>query len=111
MADRVAILLKGRIVSTGTPRELTASGSELTKIIVNTANNSLAGNPTVFPGVLSSEFIEDYATFFTATPGPTVAAIISQIESLGDTLIDLRVVRPSLEERFLEITQTKNQPK
>ncbi|MFA5815107.1 MAG: ABC transporter ATP-binding protein [Bacteroidales bacterium] len=108
MADRVAILLKGRIVSTGTPRALTLSGSELTKIMVNTANNCLGKNQSIFPGVLSSDFGEDYATYFTATPGPTVAALISEIEFRGDTLIDLRVVRPSLEERFLEITQTKN---
>jgi len=111
MADRVAILLKGRIVATGTPRELTATGSELTKIIVHTSNNSLGTNHGVYPGVITSGFSGDYATYFTATPGPTVAAIISEIESRGDTLIDLRVERPSLEERFLEITQTKtNQP-
>ena len=37
-------------------------------------------------------------------PGPTVSAIIAHIEAHDDTLIDLRVERPSLEERFLEIT-------
>jgi ABC-2 type transport system ATP-binding protein len=107
MADRVAILLRGKIVATGTPRELTATGSELTKIIVNTANNCLSYSKRTFHGVLTSDFSEDYATYFTSTPGPTVAAIISEIETHGDTLIDLRVVRPSLEERFLEITQIK----
>ena len=33
-----------------------------------------------------------------------ISAIIAYIEAQGDTLIDLRVERPSLEERFLEIT-------
>jgi ABC-2 type transport system ATP-binding protein len=37
---------------------------------------------------------------------PTVSAIIAFIESQKDPLIDLRVKRPSLEERFLEITGT-----
>jgi ABC-2 type transport system ATP-binding protein len=35
-----------------------------------------------------------------------LSAIIATIEAQGDTLIDLRVERPSLEERFLEITNT-----
>ena len=34
MADRVAILLQGRIVATGTPRELTATGAGFTKVQV-----------------------------------------------------------------------------
>jgi ABC-2 type transport system ATP-binding protein len=34
-----------------------------------------------------------------------LAAIISTIQARADTLIDLRVERPSLEDRFLEITQ------
>jgi hypothetical protein len=33
-----------------------------------------------------------------------VAAIIAFIEASGDRLIDLRVERPTLEERFLELT-------
>jgi ABC-2 type transport system ATP-binding protein len=108
MANRVAILLNGRIVATGTPRELTASGSELTKVMVNTSNNCLNKSLSHIAGVLTFDFRDDYATLFTSTPGPTVAAIISEIESGGDTLIDLRVVRPSLEERFLELTQTSD---
>jgi ABC-2 type transport system ATP-binding protein len=36
-----------------------------------------------------------------------VSAIIAHIEAQGDTLIDLRVERPSLEDRFLEITRTE----
>ena len=33
-----------------------------------------------------------------------MAAILDTIKALDDKLIDLRVERPSLEERFLEIT-------
>jgi hypothetical protein len=33
-----------------------------------------------------------------------VAAIIAHVETNDDLLVDLRVERPSLEERFLEIT-------
>lgn len=49
-------------------------------------------------------FKDDYAIYYSTNPGTTVSAIIKHIEAGDDTLIDLRVERPSLEERFLEIT-------
>ena len=104
MADRVAILLQGKIVATGTPRELTAAGAGLTKISVRTEQSSLAGDGKAFPAVRQQAFKEDYAVFFSTDPGPTVAAILDHLKVRGDKLIDLRVERPSLEERFLEIT-------
>jgi len=106
MADRVAILLRGRIAATGTPRELTATGAGLTKVSVLTEGHSLSETSVTFPGVSQQAFKDEYAIYYSTDPGPTVAAIIARIEAQGDTLIDLRVERPSLEERFLEITGT-----
>lgn len=103
MADRVAILLQGRIVSTGTPRELTATGSGLTKISVRSANNTAEG--VTFPAVAKQITKDEYTIFFSSDIGPTVSAIIAHIEKKDDTLIDLRVERPTLEERFLELTK------
>jgi ABC-2 type transport system ATP-binding protein len=104
MADRVAILLKGRIVATGTPLELTATGSGLTKISVRTEQSVLSKDGAVFPAVRKRLVQEDYTVYFSTDPGPTVAAILAHVGALNDKLIDLRVERPSLEERFLEIT-------
>ena len=104
MADRVAILLSGKIAATGTPRELTATGAGLTKVSARTEGNSLSEPSLTFPAVSQQALKDDYAIYYSANPGPTVSAIIAHIEAQGDTLIDLRVERPSLEERFLEIT-------
>lgn len=106
MADRVAILLRGRIAVTGTPRELTATGAGLTKVSARTEGTSLSEPSVTFPAVSQQAFKDEYAIYYTTAPGPTVSAIIARIEAQGDTLIDLRVERPSLEERFLEITGT-----
>lgn len=103
LADRVAILLHGRLAALGTTRELTASGSGLTKISVRSTGASLCG--AEFPGVVSRNRLDEYEILFTETTGPTVAAVINCIETAGDQLIDLRVERPTLEERFLELTQ------
>ena len=104
MADRVAILLRGKVVATGTPRELTATGSGFTKISVRTEGGSLSSADVAFPGVSRQTTQDEYAVYFTTSVGPTLSAILARIESHGVALVDLRVERPSLEERFLEIT-------
>jgi ABC-2 type transport system ATP-binding protein len=104
MADRIAILLNGKIAETGTPMEITATGAGLTKVSVRTQASSLFEDGHEFPAVTSSSSKEEYRIFFTTDIGLTVAAIIEHAESKSDPLIDLRVERPSLEDRFLEIT-------
>ena len=107
MADRVAILLAGKVVATGTPRELTAAGAGYTKISVRTEDGLFQAlpAPVALPAVAKQVVQgEDYTIFFSTDPGPTVSAILARIAECGDKLIDLRVERPSLEERFLELT-------
>ena len=105
MTDRVAILLKGQIVAVGSPTDLTATGSGYTKVSIRTELSKLHGNGVSFPGVAQQAVKDEYAIYFTTDPGPTVIALLDYVNSSGDKLIDLRVERPSLEERFLEITQ------
>ena len=106
MADRVAILLRGKIVATGTPLELTATGAGLTRVSVRTEGDSLSAPGVTFPAVSHRAFKDEYAIYFSTDIGPTVSAIIAHIEAQEDSLIDLRVERPSLEDRFLEISAT-----
>ncbi len=108
MSDRVAILVGGRIATIGTPREITAMGAGMTKVSVRTQGTSLAGSDATFPAVSREVHEGDYSIFFSTNIGPTVAAIIAHVEANGDSLIDLRVERPSLEDRFLEITDGAN---
>lgn len=104
LSNRVAILLKGRIADIGTPMEITATGAGLTKISVRTQGSSLSDSGASFPAVSQHTSKDEYSVYFSTDIGPTVAAIVAHIESQDDTLIDLRVERPSLEDRFLEIT-------
>ena len=104
MADRVAILLKGKIAAEGTPAQITAAGQGLTKISILSEAALLNQNGAGFPGVTSHLVKDEYSVYYTQTPGPTVSAILAYIEDHQDKLIDLRVERPSLEDRFLEIT-------
>lgn len=105
LADRVIILLRGKVVAMGSPRELTGSGDGLTKVSIRTERMSVLD--TQLPGgvTLTSTPQDGYAVAFTADPGSAVAVLLDSAKAEEDPLIDLRVERPSLEERFLELTE------
>lgn len=105
MTDRVAILLKGKIVATGSPTQLTATGSGLVKISISSEKAILHQHAVPFPAVAQQLVKDDYIIFYSSDAGETVPAILDHLKSQGDHLVDLRVERPSLEDRFLEITQ------
>jgi ABC-2 type transport system ATP-binding protein len=104
MADRIGILLRGKMVAMGTPMEITATGAGLTKVSVRTQHASLTSADGNFPSVQQHSRKDEYEIYFSTDIGPTVSAIINYVQAREDTLIDLRVERPSLEDRFLEIT-------
>ncbi len=104
MSTRVAILMRGKLVALGTPLEITATGAGLTKISVRTEGSSLMAAGLSFPAVAQTATEGEYVIYFSRDIGPTISALISHLAAQGDTLIDLRVERPSLEDRFLEIT-------
>ena len=104
MSDRVAILLQGKLVAIDTPLAITATGASLTKVSINTKSASLLANHHDFPAVSQHMLKEDYAIYFSSDIGQTVSALIAYVQEQDDTLIDLRVERPSLEDRFLELT-------
>ncbi|MBX3084162.1 MAG: ABC transporter ATP-binding protein [Anaerolineae bacterium] len=106
LTSRVAILLHGEIVAIGTPNELTATGAGLTKISIHTEHSSLNEDVNV-PAVSQRMLKDEYDVFFSTDPAVTVSALLDYIKAHQDPLIDLRVERPSLEERFLEITTQK----
>jgi len=104
LADRVAILLSGRIVASGTPKALTAAAVDLTRVSVRSERDTLAGRDGALPGVQRHARKDGYDVYFSDAVGATVTAVLRALEEAGDPLVDLRVERPSLEERFLELT-------
>ncbi len=108
LSDRVAILLNGRLVTTGTPLEITSTGAGLTKVSVRTKASILQHNHCTIPAVQQCLVKDNYAIYFSQDIAQTVPALIAAVQEQADELIDLRVERPSLEERFLELTSEDN---
>jgi ABC-2 type transport system ATP-binding protein len=105
MADRVAILLNGKIAALGTPTQLTATGTGFVKISVSSESGCLLNNNSGFPEVSQQLIKSEYVIYYSRDAGASVPAILDYLKSHDDRLVDLRVERPSLEDRFLEITQ------
>ncbi|MGA2974505.1 MAG: ABC transporter ATP-binding protein [Spirochaetia bacterium] len=109
LADSVAILLRGEIAAMGSPRQITAAGDRRTRISVSTEAGRLLEEKMAFPSAIPQGRTDGYAVYLSDNPGKSVGAILTWLDQEGDPLIDLRVERPSLEERFLEITSDQKQ--
>lgn len=104
LSDRVGIMLRGKLVTIGTPLEITATGAGLTRISVRTQGGSLLSRDVIFPAVQKQMVRDEYIIYYSVDIGSTVSAIIEYVNGHQDSLVDMRVERPSLEDRFLEIT-------
>ncbi len=108
LCDRVAIVLRGRTVAVASPDELTSTGSGLSRVSVRSTQHSLAAVGEDLPGVQQRIADGEYTRWLSEDPATTVAAILDRLAEEGDELVDLRVERPSLEERFLELTRASD---
>ena len=106
LADRAMILVKGRVKAQGSPRELTSCGDSDTRFSVRTRDGSLEGKLRDFPALAGAAELDrdGYIRAKVRVPGPLLSWLLREVEGSGDEIIDLRVERPSLEERFLELS-------
>lgn len=104
LCDRIAILARGKIAVVGTPEQITAAGSRETRIRLRTAHSSL--HP--LDRVADAEFVgekDGMLEWKSRNAASSLTDILRFINQTADTVEDLRVERPSLEERFLELTE------
>jgi len=103
LADRVAIIVGGRIVAEGSPDELVSSRGNFTRV----AFRLPAGAPKPPPAILGDgQAVGERLALETTDPmrllnGLTSWAIAEEVE-----LEDLTVMKPSLEEIYLELTRS-----
>ncbi|HEX2945370.1 MAG TPA: ABC transporter ATP-binding protein [Clostridia bacterium] len=104
LCDRVAIMIKGRIAVVGSPAQVTASGNPDVRILLSTKNGCL--QPGMNTG--NARFLrqtDNYGVWLSADAASAVMELLKYVQAFSDTVEDLRVERPSLEERFLELVE------
>jgi ABC-2 type transport system ATP-binding protein len=116
LCDRIAIISKGRIVATGSPRELVARSSRLQRIsaetdapipdeIIAAVEGHAAGaeGPAQELQPLRLE-TPTHLVLQTKTPGATILALVSALEARGIGLTELHLQKASLEDVFVDLT-------
>jgi ABC-2 type transport system ATP-binding protein len=103
LADRAIVIVRGRLAAAGTPREITAAGDSATRLTVSTKHGRVAAEHPVLAAAAMIGSDDGYVNYTTQSPGDTLRDLIGWITERDDAIVDLRVERPTLEERFLEI--------
>jgi len=104
LCDRVAILDRGRMVAIDAPAALIASSGSLSRIQFRTTGAVDGTAMASLPGVRRSEQQGGAWVLRTANLSETLVGLVHAIESSGNSLEDLQVQRPSLEDAFLSLT-------
>jgi ABC-2 type transport system ATP-binding protein len=104
LCDRIAILLHGKIAVIGTPEQITAAGRRETRIRLRTAHGALRAGGDVREAAFAGEK-DGTLEWRSRNVAASLIEILGRVQAAEDTVEDLRVERPSLEERFLELTE------
>ena len=105
MADRVAILLRGKLVATGTPRELTATGAGFTKVSISSEQSLLCADPIAFPAVHQRNVVQLQCKpvdemLFEKLPNPVGDRRVLTARSLGNMHLDEQPIGTSVDVQF-----------
>jgi ABC-2 type transport system ATP-binding protein len=109
LCDRIAIIDRGRIVATGTPRELVAASRAAPSVYLATVQTLEREWLERIPGVEGLSCEATSARFRSASVRATVAEVMKQLEVRGIEVAELRVSKSSLEDVFLELTTESSQ--
>ncbi|MGA7962499.1 MAG: DUF4162 domain-containing protein, partial [Candidatus Acidiferrales bacterium] len=104
LCDRVAIVDHGRIIKTGTPRELKHASAGTTRIEVRLAKPLTNGVLTGLEGVADAREFDGTYVIHSTRPPRTIVALVKQLEADDNELQSLEMFSPSLEDVFIELT-------
>jgi ABC-2 type transport system ATP-binding protein len=104
LCDRVAIVDHGRVIASGTPRELKRRAASKTRIEVRLARPPENGALAHIEGVSDCREFEGAYILQSARPPQTIVALVKHLEAEGNELESLEMFSPSLEDVFIELT-------
>lgn len=104
LADRIVVLAKGRVVSSGTVKEVTQTISTRRITCVSKLTPEEVG---AWPGVASA-VLEDGLLVLAVTHGE-LETTVRRLLASDETLVDLQVSQAGLADAFLKITQESRQ--
>ena len=101
LCDRVGILHEGRLLAVGTPADLIAKVKAAPCIRVCTARPF---SPDALPNLTGAKARNDHWLLHSSNVSETVLALAEQLRAGRNELLDLQILRPTLEDAFLALT-------
>jgi ABC-2 type transport system ATP-binding protein len=107
LCDRVAIIDRGQVIALGTPRELVQKSGKGARIEATFAKPVPTDRLQQLEAVVECRE-EEGKYFIHAQPiAIAVAALVRFLEAEGNSLLDLHIAQPTLEDVFVEMTGRK----
>jgi ABC-2 type transport system ATP-binding protein len=104
LCDRIGIIDKGRIIADARPADLIAGSRSNPAVAVRTARPLEESRLRSLAGVTACRQKDGGWLLGTTNVNETIIGLVRAAESEKNELMDLRVVRPSLEDVFLSLT-------
>jgi ABC-2 type transport system ATP-binding protein len=104
LCDRVAIVDAGKVIATGTPRELKQNSAGTTRIEVRLVKPEEADVLKKLEGVADCRAFDGYFVVHSPQPPKTIVALVKHLEATNNELAGLEIAAPSLEDVFIELT-------
>ncbi|HVU24204.1 MAG TPA: ABC transporter ATP-binding protein [Opitutus sp.] len=101
LCDRVGVLHEGRLLSVASPDSLVARARAKPRIFVRTARTF---TPSLLPHLIGAERRDGAWLLHSADASETILALAQQLRSERNELLDLQILRPTLEDAFLALT-------
>ena len=104
LCDRVAIIDRGQVIALDTPRQLILHSGKGARVEVSLAKPVSPDRLKQLAAVVDCRVV-DGKYFLHAEPAAVaVAALVQLLETDGNSLLDLHIVQPTLEDVFVEMT-------
>jgi len=104
LCDRVAIIDHGKLIASGTPRELKQRSGDTTRLEVRLAKPALREELSKLDGVSDALEADGSYVLHCQRTAPAIVSLVKYLEARGNELVSLEIATPSLEDVFIELT-------
>jgi ABC-2 type transport system ATP-binding protein len=104
LCDRVAIVDHGKIIKTGTPRELKQASANNTRIEVRLARPAAEAALRSLEGVSDFRTIGETYVLYASRAPQAIVSLVKHLEAENNELQSMEMYSPSLEDVFIELT-------
>ena len=105
LCDRITIIKDGQIAFIGNAEELTGKVGNRSSIYIKTVKST---HPMIYKNCMFEGMKHDYSVFTAYNIGDALLELLQAYKDVQNTVLDVRIERESLEQRFMDIAKEAN---